>query len=100
MLRIPCEDGRFDLVVANHVLEHVAADRAAVSEVARVLAPGGHAVLQTPYSSVLRATFEDPGVSSPVARLQLYGQEDHLRLFGLDIFAHRVVRAGALGRRP
>lgn len=93
MLRIPYPDANFDLVVANHVLEHVADDRIAVSEVARVLAPGGHAILQTPYSAVLRATLEDAGVSSPSARLQLFGQEDHVRLFGQDVFS-RIASAG------
>jgi SAM-dependent methyltransferase len=93
MLGIPYPDASFDLVFANHVLEHVADDRAAVSEVARVLAPGGHAILQTPYSAVLQSTLEDAGISSPSARLQLYGQEDHVRLFGQDVFS-RIASAG------
>lgn len=83
---MPFEDESVDLLVANHVLEHVDDDRMAVREIHRVLAPGGAAILQTPYSPVLEATWEDGGIRSPAARLQAYGQEDHVRLFGRDVF--------------
>jgi SAM-dependent methyltransferase len=79
-------DGSFDLVIANHVLEHVEDDARALREIARVLAPGGRAILQTPYSPVLATTFADAGVTSPQSRLQAYGQEDHVRLYGRDVF--------------
>lgn len=52
----------------------------------RVLRIGGLAILQTPYSSKLLSTFEDSGIDGDTLRLQLYGQEDHVRLYGLDIF--------------
>lgn len=86
MLNIPYEAESFDFVFANHVLEHVADDAKALSELRRVLKTGGRAILQTPYSGKLHATFQDPGVDSDEARLQIYGQEDHVRLYGLDIF--------------
>ena len=90
---MPFADAAFDLVIANHVLEHVGDDGKAVREVARVLAPGGFAILQTPYSAKLHATWRDPGIDMPEARLQAYGQEDHTRLFGRDIF-ERIASAG------
>lgn len=80
------EADTFDLVIANHVLEHIVDDARALKEIARVLVPGGKAILQTPYSPVLTRTFEDPGISLPQARYQAYGQEDHVRLYGRDIF--------------
>jgi SAM-dependent methyltransferase len=86
LLDIQFPDSRFNLVIANHVLEHVLDDRRAVREIARVLAPGGHAILQTPFARGLRHCFEDEGITSDSARLQAYGQEDHVRLFGADIF--------------
>ena len=52
----------------------------------RVLKVGGIAVLQTPFSPILSRTFSDPGIVSDVARLHAYGQEDHARLYGKDIF--------------
>jgi SAM-dependent methyltransferase len=77
----------FDLVIANHVLEHVTDDQAAMREIMRVLKPGGLAVLQTPYSDKLVNTFEDPGVCEDESRLQAFGQEDHVRLYGKDLFS-------------
>lgn len=96
--RIPFEDDRFDLVVANHVLEHVPDDAKALSEVYRVLKPGGVAILQTPYAALLHNTFSDPGIASEEQRLHLYGQEDHLRIYGQDLFA-KIEGAGFTLRR-
>jgi len=97
MLNIAYPDDAFDWVIANHVLEHVADDLRALTELRRVLRPGGFAVLQTPYSDVLEKTICDPGVATDEARLQLYGQEDHVRLYGRDIFA-RIATAGFINR--
>lgn len=93
MLEMPFEDKTFDLVIANHVLEHVDDDLKALAEIHRVLKPGGHAILQTPYSEKLHHTWQDPGIDTDAARLQAYGQADHVRLFGRDIFT-RFASAG------
>ena len=93
LLALPYTDGYFDLLIANHVLEHVADDRCAVAEIYRVLKPGGYAILQTPYSNVLERTWEDAGIRSGEARLEAFGQEDHARLFGKDIF-DRIAQQG------
>lgn len=87
LMAISCGAESFDLVIANHVLEHVADDRVAVQEIFRVLRPGGHAILQTPFSAMLHHTWSDPGIDTDIGRLHAYGQEDHVRLFGRDIFA-------------
>ncbi|MEO7940606.1 MAG: methyltransferase domain-containing protein [Burkholderiaceae bacterium] len=86
MLDMPFEDGTFELVIANHVLEHVDDDLKALAEIHRVLKPGGQAILQTPYSAKLHHTWQDPGIDTDEGRLQAYGQADHVRLFGRDIF--------------
>jgi glycosyltransferase involved in cell wall biosynthesis len=83
---IPYSDCSFDLVIANHVLEHVDDPEAALKEINRVLKQDGLAILQTPYSNYLEATFSDDGIVGPEDRLYFYGQEDHVRLFGKDIF--------------
>lgn len=93
MLDIDIASGSIDLVIANHVLEHVADDGKALSELFRILAPGGYAVLQTPYSRKLHTTWSDPGIDSDQARLHAHGQEDHVRLFGRDIF-QRITATG------
>lgn len=82
---LPFATGSFDFLIANHLLEHVNDLPAALSEISRVLADGGLAILQTPFSPVLSQTFEDRGVISPQARLHAFGQEDHVRLFGKDL---------------
>jgi SAM-dependent methyltransferase len=83
---MPFIDASFDLVIANHVLEHVTDDFSALREIARVLAPGGLAILQTPYSEILTRTWSDSGISTESARNHAFGQEDHVRLYGRDIF--------------
>lgn len=90
---IPYPADHFDFVLANHVLEHVQDDAQALREIFRVLRPGGHAILQTPYASGLTNTFEDPSIQTELACLHAYGQEDHRRLFGRD-FALRVEESG------
>ncbi len=97
MLAIQYPDEIFDVVIANHVLEHVLDERQALAELYRVLKPGGFAVLQTPYCAKLKHTFCDPGIDDDESRLQAYGQEDHVRLYGSDIFV-RFEAAGFITR--
>jgi len=97
LLAMSFADSSVDLLIANHVLEHVPDDQQAIREVARVLRPGGHAILQTPFSAMLAKTWEDEGIVSAEARNEAYGQEDHVRLFGRDIFS-RFEQAGLHSR--
>lgn len=94
---IDLPSNRFDFVIANHVLEHVGDDAKALREVLRVLKPGGHAVLQTPFSARRPSKFEDPALRGEFERLQAYGQEDHCRLYGAD-FADHVASFGFVSR--
>ena len=95
--RLSFGDRTFGVVIANHVLEHVADDRAAMKEIFRVLEPGGLAVLQTPYSDKLTRTFEDESIRDDEGRLQAFGQEDHVRLYGKDLFS-RLQDAGFVSK--
>jgi SAM-dependent methyltransferase len=80
-------DASFDLIIANHLLEHVRHPERALAEFARCLAPGGMLIAQTPYAPALKNTFElDRPPSADFARIY-YGQVDHVRLFGRDIVA-------------
>jgi SAM-dependent methyltransferase len=90
---IPYKNDAFDLILCNHVLEHIEADGKAMSELYRVLKKGGYAILQTPYSPVLQKSYEDNSIKSDEQRLEKFGQVDHVRIFGLDLFT-RLERAG------
>jgi SAM-dependent methyltransferase len=94
--KLPFEDGSFDLILCNHVLEHVADPDRAMAELARCLTPDGHLVAQTPYSPHLKWTFELNSNVSPQFAHLFYGQEDHVRLFGADLLA-RFHAAGLRG---
>jgi SAM-dependent methyltransferase len=94
--KLPFKDGSFNLILCNHVLEHVADPDRAMAELARCLAPSGQLIAQTPYVPNMKWTFEmfEP-VSTSFAKL-FYGQEDHVRLFGADLL-HRFHAAGLDG---
>lgn len=77
------EANRFDVILCNHVLEHIPNDHKAMTELHRVLKPGGWAILQTPMSS-MQATIEDLTITDPKERERLFGQNDHVRTYGLD----------------
>jgi len=89
--RLPFLRYAFDAIICNHVLEHIAQDRQALSELRRVLKPAGWACIQVPMEG--GPTREDPEVVDPKERLQLYGQEDHVRQYGRD-FKERLEAAG------
>ena len=93
VLEMQFEDESFDVVMCNHVLEHVADDRRALSEILRVLRPGGWSVLLVPIERHRAVTFEDPAITDPAERLRIYGQEDHARVYGRD-YPERLRRAG------
>ena len=95
LTKLDFPDGHFDLVVCSHVLEHIEDDQKAFSEIRRVLTPGGHAVLQTPYSRAIPWTLEDPQLAaSRESRAHWFGQDDHVRLYAFDDFLGRAERAG------
>lgn len=88
---LPFDDDRFDAILCVHVLEHIPNDRTALSELFRVLAPGGWTILQVPIQGT--TTTEDAAVADPEERLRRFGQEDHVRMYGRD-FEDRVRAAG------
>lgn len=84
--RCPFADGSFDVVLCSHVLEHVPDDRGAMAELFRILRPGGWGIIEVPMDEARETTFEDANVASAEERLRLFGQEDHVRIYGRDYF--------------
>ena len=93
VMDIPYDDDTFDLVLCNHVLEHIETDDVAIRELARVLKPGGTAILQVPISASSAETFEDFSVVGPREREQTFGQFDHVRIYGQD-YVDRLRKGG------
>jgi SAM-dependent methyltransferase len=90
---VPHPDDSFDAIVCSHVLEHVPDDRRAMSELRRILRPGGWAIVQVPIDYTRAETLEDPAIQSPEDREREYWQSDHMRLYGND-FPDRLRAAG------
>jgi len=83
---LPFKDNSFDFIICNHVLEHIPDDIKAMQELYRVLAPKGTAILQVPYDANLSKTFEDNTITDQKQRTRIFGQYDHLRVYGMDYF--------------
>lgn len=91
---IPFEDNSFDVVMANHLLEHVDDDLAVMKEFHRVMKPGGWGIFQVPIDYKNPRTEEDKSVTDPAERERLYWQRDHVRLFGFEDYPEQLRKAG------
>jgi len=91
---IPFPENQFDVILCNHVLEHVQDDLVAMKEIYRVLKPGGYAILQVPFfAPIPETTLEDNSITDPQEREKVFGQNDHVRKYGKD-YAARIERSG------
>lgn len=91
--QIPLDAESVDVVICNHILEHVEDDRKAMREIYRVLSHGGWAVMLVPEDRSRATTFEDDTITDPQQRTALFGQYDHRRVYGRDYDA-RLCEAG------
>jgi SAM-dependent methyltransferase len=89
---IALPDASVDVVVCSHVLEHVD-DTHALSELHRITRPGGVVILLVPIVEAWSETFEDASVRDADERDLMFGQHDHVRVYGRD-FRARVRAAG------
>ena len=83
---LPFKENEFDVVFCNHVLEHISNDTKAIQELYRVLKPGGFGIFQIPQDLSKAITFEDSTITDSKERAKLFGQYDHLRVYGRDYF--------------
>ena len=83
---LPFTKNTFDVVFCNHVLEHIVDDKKAMSELYRVLKPGGLGIFQVPQDTTLKKTYEDFSITKPKERAKHFGQYDHVRVYGKDYF--------------
>lgn len=83
---LPFADNQYDVILCNHVLEHIPDDTKAMQELFRVLKPGGMAILQIPQDLNLEKTFADNSIVDQKERAKIFGQYDHVRIYGRDYF--------------
>ena len=83
---LPFEDDSFDIIFCNHVLEHIPDDTKAMQELHRVLKKGGMGIFQIPQDLKRETTFEDDSITDPKKRAKIFGQYDHVRVYGRDYF--------------
>ncbi len=90
---IPLNDSSFEVIICNHILEHVEDDILAMSELHRVMAHGGWGILLSPVEYDRATTFEDDTITDPEERTRIFGQYDHRRIYGRD-YAERLRSVG------
>jgi SAM-dependent methyltransferase len=83
---LPFEDNSYDIIFCNHVLEHIPDDTKAMQELYRVLKPGGMGIFQIPQDLSRDVTFSDDSITNQKERAAIFGQYDHVRIYGRDYF--------------
>jgi SAM-dependent methyltransferase len=83
---LPFENDTYDIILCNHVLEHIPDDTKAMQELYRVLKPGGMGIFQIPQDLKRAETFSDDTITDQKERAQIFGQYDHVRIYGRDYF--------------
>ena len=84
---LPFEDNSYDLILCNHVLEHIPDDTQAMRELFRVLKKGGSLIAQVPLDEDRAESFEDDSITDPKERTRIFGQYDHVRVYGQDYYS-------------
>ncbi|RZI37784.1 class I SAM-dependent methyltransferase, partial [Herbaspirillum sp. HC18] len=100
--KIDRPDNSFDVVIANHVFEHVDDDALAMREMFRVLKSGGYGFFSVPINLSREQTYENRAVTTPDERFVHFGGTDHRRYYGRD-FKSKLENAGftvEVYRRP
>ena len=83
---LPIKENTYDFILCNHVLEHVLDDNKAISELYRVLKKGGTGIFQVPIDMKREKTFQDDSITDKLERNKIFGQYDHVRIYGKDYF--------------
>jgi len=91
--KIPFEDNSFDVVLCNHVLEHVPNDIQAMAEMYRVMKKGGWGIISVPIDYRREETYEDFTITTAQEREKAFGQHDHVRWYGRD-YKDRLKNSG------
>jgi ubiquinone/menaquinone biosynthesis C-methylase UbiE len=83
---LPFQDNSYDMILCNHVLEHIPDDTKAMQELYRVMKSGGMGIFQIPQDLKRAVTFSDDSITDQKERAKIFGQYDHVRVYGRDYF--------------
>jgi SAM-dependent methyltransferase len=83
---LPFKNDEFDMILCNHVLEHIPDDTKAMQELYRVMKVGGIGIFQIPQDLSRATTFQDNSITDKKERAKIFGQYDHVRIYGRDYF--------------
>ncbi|AEK22478.1 class I SAM-dependent methyltransferase [Capnocytophaga canimorsus] len=86
LCNLPFANDTFDFILCNHVLEHIPNDTKAMHELYRVMKKGGRGIFQVPQDRNRVKTFQDDSITTPEQRARIFGQYDHVRVYGMDYF--------------
>lgn len=90
--KIDQPNDKYDVIICYHVLEHIENDQQALTELFRILKPGGQCIVQTPFKD--GEIYENPVIRNPKDRLKHFGQEDHVRIYSPEGLQNRMTKAG------
>ena len=76
-------DESYDVIICNHVLEHVDDFKLALREMYRILRSSGSFICSFPMDSQIDLIDEDPNIQTAEERFLRFGQNDHKRVFGM-----------------
>ncbi|OIQ28073.1 MAG: SAM-dependent methyltransferase [Bacteroidetes bacterium MedPE-SWsnd-G2] len=85
-------DNCYNTIICYHILEHITEDHTAISELYRILKPGGTCILQTPFKD--GDIYEDPKIVTPEDRSLHFGQDDHVRVYSVEGLQNRLEQKG------
>lgn len=94
MEKIDLPDASYDVVYSAHTLEHIKDESIALSELHRILKPGGILYLALPIQTDNAKTLENvTDQLTPRERRMKFGWHDHYRLYGKDVLNRLSVSA-------
>lgn len=90
LLNLSFPSKTFDIILSNHVLEHLIDEELFFRSMHKILKDDGVLFLTIPMFYDLKETFEDNTITTDEGRIEKFGQNDHVRAYGQDAYQRFV----------